>query len=116
MKIQIKKELQIIKLTLLIVILFLICWIPLSTYGLIVAINKKKNTKATKLIEDLLFLIAILNSLLNPILYVHHYRREIMKYIRICCTSKQNKENDNELIIEDNSVVSNMNIRTSSNI
>ena len=117
LKNQIKKELKLIKLTLLIVVTFLFCWLPLATYGLIVAINKKSNAPQTKTVEDSLFTMAILNSLINPMVYAQHFRKEFGKYLQnicICCFKTSIKQR--HLILEESSITTKYTTKRLSNL
>ena len=117
LKNQIKKELKLIKLTLLIVVTFLFCWLPWSTYGLVVAINKKSNVAQTKTIEDSLFAMAILNSLINPMVYAQHFRKEFGKYLQnicICCFKASRRQR--HLILEESSITTKYTTKRLSNL
>lgn len=117
LKNQIKKELKLIKLTLLIVVTFLFCWLPLSTYGLIVAINEKSHAPKTKTIEDSLFAMAVLNSLINPMIYAQHFRKEFSKYLQnicICCFKTSIRQR--HLIPEESSITSKYTTKRLSNL
>ena len=117
LKNQIKKELKLIKLTLLIVVTFLFCWLPWSTYGLVVAINKKSNAAQTKTIEDSLFAMAILNSLINPMVYAQHFRKEFGKYLQnicICCFKASRRQR--HLILEESSITTKYTTKRLSNL
>ena len=74
---KIKSEAKMIKLTAPLILLYVICWIPISIYYIFEAFDKY-NPYAFKS----LFCIALLNSLLNPILYFHHVRKEMSRAFR----------------------------------
>lgn len=83
---RLKKEWKVIKLAISVVSAYLICWLPISIYGLLKACGV-----SYKNIEDTLFFVAIMNSFLDPILYLHHIRSEIAKFgrkilHRVACT------------------------------
>ena len=50
------------------------CWLPLSVYGIVRACGIESETVA-----EITFGIAILNSFLDPLVYLHHIRRSMAR-------------------------------------
>ena len=73
-----KQERRLLRLTFAVVFLYLICWLPISIHSLLKACLVKVPP-----IENVIFVIAISNSLLNPILYFHFIRANIMRKLRM---------------------------------
>ena len=70
-----KKETELIKLTVAIISVYILCWLPLSVYCF-PGVFGHKNIQA---IGNILFSVASLNALLDPLIYFHHIRRRISK-------------------------------------
>lgn len=69
-----QREWKVIKLAIAVVTVYFICWTPLSVYGIARAFDFNSFVA-----EDVIFAIALLNSLLDPIVYFHHIRNEIRR-------------------------------------
>lgn len=70
------EEAKMIRLIVPIVILYVLCWVPISVYYIFEVFNEY-NERVLKP----LFCISLLNSLLNPLLYFHHIRVPLFKVL-----------------------------------
>ncbi|XP_063791764.1 C5a anaphylatoxin chemotactic receptor 1-like [Pseudophryne corroboree] len=61
-----------LKVVLVVIIGFFLCWLPYHVAGLILALNSSKSAifKSTLLVDPVLIAIAFINSCINPIIYV----------------------------------------------
>lgn len=87
----VEREYKVLKLSIAIIGTFALCWIPLSVYGILraVGVHSRDTQIAT-------FAIALVNSLLNPIVYFHHQRHTVLKGLRrvrkcLCCCCAKNR-------------------------
>ena len=71
-----KKEYRLLKLSISVVLVFLLCWMPLSVCGILVVAGIHTNT----VVLHISFLLAFSNSLINPILYFTHTRKLFKKF------------------------------------
>lgn len=72
----IKSEWKIIKLSMVIVFAFFICWMPFSVYCIVIVCDRQL---FNGYVIHSLLILALSNSFLNPLLYFHHFRKEIVK-------------------------------------
>lgn len=85
-----KREIKLIKLTVTIVSVYILCWFPLSIYSFPRVFGKKDVLN----VGDILFCLAICNSLLNPVIYFHHARKKIIYWFVVikACVLRKKKE------------------------
>jgi len=72
-----KQEKKLMWLTFTVVFLYLLCWLPISIHSLLKVCLVKVPP-----IENVVFVIAISNSLLDPIMYFHFIRDSVTRKLR----------------------------------
>ena len=69
--IQEQEELQIRTLAVFAVSAFILCWFPIATFSLLQALNVSDDIN----VEFSTMILAFLNSVVNPIIYLNHARK-----------------------------------------
>lgn len=72
-----KKEWKVIKMTIVIISFYILCWFPFAFYNMFQTFGVRDGNAT-----DALYCVAILNSLFDPLIYFHFIRKEMMSMFK----------------------------------
>lgn len=76
-----REEIAVLKIAIIKVVLFTFCWLPYSVVQVIKLTDICDNWKSCKKLSYTAFVLVLLNSLLNPMIYIYHIRKQLRKNI-----------------------------------
>ncbi|BFZ16571.1 hypothetical protein BsWGS_19610 [Bradybaena similaris] len=95
-----KEKIKVIRMLIVVVVLFAVCWGPILINNLLVSLGVLDNlhTGHLKPLRQAMFLMSYLNSSLNPLVYgfmSRHFRRGFREAICVCCSSNRRRGGEN---------------------
>ncbi|XP_066913359.1 octopamine receptor beta-1R-like [Clytia hemisphaerica] len=84
-----RQQKRLIVLAFTVVMAFTVCWVPLSIYSLLKALG---HTVKRRELENIFFIIAISNSLLDPLIYINFDRRKLFQRIKRTLTRSRSAQ------------------------
>ncbi|CAG5134500.1 unnamed protein product, partial [Candidula unifasciata] len=90
----------VIRMLIVVVVLFTVCWGPVLINNLLVALNviDRLHVGPLKPLRQAIFLMSYLNSSLNPLVYgfmSRHFRRGFKEAICVCCSHSRRRSKEN---------------------